>query len=153
MFTYARILMVFVLIGLAACQSKETITIKTPSGQQAVFSVSIAQTLEQQQKGLMFVDDMPEGQGMLFAYSQPSITKFWMRDTLIPLDMLFFDVNGVLRHVEHSAIPHDESPRGPDTPICFVLEINGGLAEKMNITVGSKLITDIPQECLQSPNN
>ncbi len=146
-----KYIFIFILVGLAACQeNKEQIIIETPSGQQAVFSISIAQTQEQQKKGLMFVEEMPQDEGMIFLYPTPSITKFWMKNTLIPLDMLFFDNNNQLVHIEYSATPHDETPRGPDSPICSVVEINGGLADKMNIATGSKLISNLTQECLQS---
>lgn len=158
MFTYAKIFSLCLIVMLSACLDKaepvkNSITIKTPSGVQAVFSVDIAKTPAQQQKGLMFVEEMADDTGMIFTYNQPSITKFWMKNTLIPLDMLFFDASNHLVHIEKSAKPHDETPRGPDVPICSVLEINGGLAEKLNIDQGSKLLVDFSQECLQSPNN
>lgn len=136
-------------MGLAACQSKEIVTIETPSGDQAVFSVSVADTIEEQMRGLMFVESMPDDEGMVFLYEVPQIIKFWMKNTLIPLDMLFFDETNTLIHIEHSATPHDETPRGPaDKNTCSVVELNGGMAKKLNITIGSKLITNIAQECV-----
>lgn len=153
MYTFTKFIFIFALVGLTACQKKEDITIKTPSGDQVVFSVSIAETLKEQQKGLMFVENMPDEEGMVFVYHQPSVTKFWMKNTLIPLDILFFDSSHRLVHVERNAVPHDETPRGPDTPICSVLEINSGLAEKLNIVRGSKLMNNFSEECLQSSYN
>ena len=152
MFIYAKIMTVVFLIGLTACQAKDEITIQTPSGNQAVFSVDVARTDDEQARGLMFVKQMPLDEGMIFTYATPRPSKFWMRNTLIPLDMLFFDAYGDLKHVEHSAIPLDETPRGPalSTMICTVVELNAGTAKTMNIVEGSKLMTDLTQECLQS---
>ena len=159
MFTSIKFIALFFVLTLSACfdaeqtADKQEITIQTPSGQQAVFSVDIADTPTEQQKGLMFVESMPDKEGMIFLYPQQTQTFFWMKNTLIPLDMLFFDKDNELIHVEHSAVPHDEAPRGPQDPICSVVEINGGLAKKMNMTFGSKLITNLTQECLQSPED
>lgn len=152
------IVTVIFVFTLTAClekvDHKETITIETPSGQWAVFSVDIADTREEMQKGLMFVEEMTDEEGMIFIYPEPQLTKFWMKNTLIPLDMLFFDKNNTLVHIEHSAQPHDESPRGPDSEdICSVVEINAGLAKETNIEIGSKLMTNLTQECLHSSHN
>jgi len=154
MFTSIKYIALVFVLALSACVDKaddnDKIVIETPSGQSAVFSVLIADTPRKMQKGLMFVDYMPDDNGMIFLYPEERETYFWMKNTLISLDIMFFDKNNELIHIEHSAVPHDESPRGPKDPICSVVEINGGLAKKMNITLGSKLITNIPQECLQS---
>jgi len=157
MFTSIKIIALFFVLTLSACfdsqqtVDKQEITIQTPSGQQAVFFVDVADTPKEMQKGLMFVEEMPIEEGMIFLYPEQRQTFFWMKNTLIPLDIMFFDKNNELIHVEHSAIPHDKTPRGPQGPICSVVEINGGLAKKMNIPLGSKLITNLSQECLQSP--
>ena len=151
--TYVKkIAFILVLAGLVvACQKqdRETITIQTLSGQQVAFDVLTAKTPQEQQKGLMFVEEMPDNEGMIFLYPKPQRSLFWMKNTLIPLDMLFFDATNTLVHIEHSAKPHDETPRGPDGKICSVLEINGGLAKEMGIATGSKLLGNIAEECLQ----
>lgn len=149
---YAKLIMIFALTGLVACQSKKEIIVETPSGDQAVFSVSIAKTPEEQQKGLMFVEEMPADEGMLFVYSEPVKAKFWMKNTLIPLDMLFFDKNNRLVYIEHSAPPQSLAPRGPNSPVCNVLELNGGTAKNLGIKPGSKLIENFLEECLHSPH-
>jgi uncharacterized membrane protein (UPF0127 family) len=143
-------LFLVVIIGASACNANQSITIHNTDGQKIDFSVEIAKTLEEQAKGLMFVEKMPEDKGMIFIYDAPQVSRFWMKNTLIPLDMLFFDSTNTLVHIEHSATPHDETPRGPLTPICSVVEIKGGLAKKMDIRVGAKIITNLTQECLQS---
>ena len=155
MFIYARLLIVLVLLtGLTACQEgTQSIIIETTDGAQIEFDVDVAKTVEQQQKGLMFVENMADDTGMIFTYANPQRLSFWMKNTLIPLDMLFFDNTNTLIHIEHEATPGDLNPRGPDEVGCSVLEINGGLAKKMGIETGSKLITELTQECLQSSDN
>lgn len=151
MFTYAKIIFAFFLVGLTACQAKEKIEIKKPSGDQTVFFVDVARTEEELSRGLMFVEEMPQNEGMIFLYPRPYPLRFWMKNTLISLDMLFFDETNTLIHIEHSATPHDLSSRGPEKPSCTVIEINGGEAKEQKIEIGSKLFTNLAHECLQSP--
>ena len=150
MFTYARLIMLLCLMSVTACQAKDEITIQTPSGDQAVFFVDVARTNEETQQGLMFVEEIPEGEGMIFLYPKTSILKFWMKNTLIPLDMLFFDNTNTLVHIERNATPHDLMPRGPDIETCSVVELNAGIAQKYKIEIGSKLLSNLSDECLQS---
>ena len=114
-----------------------------------IFKVTIADTPESQAKGLMFVTEMPDNEGMIFAYPKPTPTQFWMKNTLIPLDILFFDHQNKLIDIVHNAVPHDETPVGPLTPVCNVLEINGGLAREKGIEIGSRLIANVNHQCLQ----
>jgi uncharacterized membrane protein (UPF0127 family) len=142
--------MLLCLMSVTACQAKDEITIQTPSGDQAVFLVDVARTYQETQQGLMFVEEMPEERGMIFLYPRPIPLKFWMKNTLIPLDILFFDSTNTLVHIERNATPHDLSPRGPETPTCTVVELNANIARKYEIEIGSKLLSDLPDECLQS---
>ena len=156
MFTYAKLftLIPFLLIGLTACQNEgRSLEIQRDDGSKIPFNIDVAKSPEEQSQGLMFVEQIDDDYAMLFSYAEPQFTKFWMQNTLIPLDMLFFDPENKLVHIEYSAIPGDLSPRGPELPICSVLEINGGLAKKLNIIKGAKLITNHNDECLQSSIN
>lgn len=105
----------------------------------ASFSAEIADTSEERAKGLMFRESLPRFSGMLFIYDSPRQAAFWMRNTLIPLDMIFADARGVVQRVHINARPLDETPipGGPD--IQYVLEINGGLAALLGIDAGSQL--------------
>ncbi len=105
----------------------------------ARFSVEIADTDETRAQGLMHREHLPRSAGMLFVYDQPTRAVFWMRNTLIPLDMIFIDPQGVVRHVHHEAIPHDETPIDGGGGVQMVLEINGGLARSLGIAPGSEL--------------
>lgn len=106
---------------------------------QARFSVEVADTPSERNLGLMHREQMARSAGMLFVYDKPQFVSFWMRNTLIPLDMIFMDETGTVRRVHENAIPLDETgiPGGDD--IQFVLEINGGLAGRLGIAEGSVL--------------
>jgi uncharacterized membrane protein (UPF0127 family) len=105
----------------------------------ARFGVEIADDPAEQAQGLMHRTQMASSAGMLFVYPRPQRASFWMRNTLIPLDMLFLDASGVVRHIHHNAIPLDETPIPGGDDVLAVLEINGGLAGRMGITVGSEM--------------
>ncbi len=109
-------------------------------GGKAVFSVEIADSPEERAKGLMFRDRMAAGAGMLFVYERPQSVAFWMKNTLLPLDMLFMDDSGRVRHIAREARPGDETPIPGGDGIRFVLEINGGLAGRLGIPEGAALV-------------
>ncbi len=106
---------------------------------QARFTVELANTPQTRSQGLMFREAMPKSAGMLFIYDAPQRATFWMRNTLIPLDMIFTDETGTVRHVHHEAIPGDETTIDGGSGVLTVLEINGGLARSMGIVVGSEM--------------
>lgn len=106
---------------------------------QARFAVEVADTDETRAQGLMHRESMPRSSGMLFVYPQPRFAGFWMKNTLIPLDMLFLDSSGTVTHIHHEAVPLDESPIFGGDNVLVVLEINGGLARRMGIEVGSQM--------------
>ncbi len=82
---------------------------------------------------------MPRSAGMLFVYETPQRATFWMRNTLIPLDMIFAGPDGVVTHVHENAIPLDETTIDGGRGVQFVLEINGGLAGPLGIEPGTEL--------------
>ncbi len=103
------------------------------------FTVELADNPKERSRGLMFRKTLPRGAGMLFVYEHPQRASFWMKNTLIPLDMLFLDRTGTVSHVHHRAIPGDLTPIVGGTQVYAVLEINGGLARSYGIGVGSQL--------------
>jgi uncharacterized protein len=121
----------------AACRT-DTVFLRGDWGQ-ARFSVELANTPQTRSQGLMFRESMPRSSGMLFIYDRPQRATFWMRNTLISLDMIFTDETGTVRHVHHEAIPGDETTIDGGTDILTVLEINGGLARAMGIVPGSQM--------------
>lgn len=105
----------------------------------ARFTVELADDAIERQRGLMHRADMPVSAGMLFVYHQTREVSFWMKNTLIPLDMLFFDEAGTAVKVHSRAIPGDLRSISSETPARYVLEINGGLAEALGIGVGTQI--------------
>ena len=85
----------------------------------------------------MFVEQMGQFEGMLFVYETPQRASFWMRNTLIPLDMLFAGADGTITRIHENAIPLDETPIPGGTEVQFVLEINGGLSARLGIEEGA----------------
>ncbi|MFN0113277.1 MAG: DUF192 domain-containing protein [Paracoccaceae bacterium] len=107
-------------------------------GGTAHFTVEIADTEGERARGLMFRSSLPEAEGMLFVYGRPQPVAFWMKNTLIPLDMIFIGEDGRVRSVHAGAIPHDETPIPGGADIRFVLEINAGLAGTLGIAPGAE---------------
>ena len=107
---------------------------------EAQFKVAVADDPDERARGLMFVPEMPVMSGMLFVYERPQPASFWMRNTLIPLDMLFADRQGVITRVHREAVPLDETPIPGGDSVYAVLEINGGMAERLGIAEGDVLI-------------
>lgn len=106
---------------------------------QARFAVELADTPETRATGLMNRPEMPQRAGMLFVYDAPQRATFWMKNTLIPLDMVFLDDTGTVRHVHHEAVPLDLTTIDGGEDVLLVLEINGGLARRFGIGVGDQM--------------
>lgn len=106
---------------------------------QAGFTVEVAQTQRLRAIGLMGREHLPLGQGMLFVYPFAHEPAFWMKNTLIPLDMLFLTTDGRVVFIHENAQPGDLTPVSGGDGVRYVLELNGGLAKKIGITVGSQL--------------
>lgn len=123
--------------GASACR-EDTVYLLGDWGQ-ARFSVEIADDPQERAVGLMNRTSMPMSAGMLFVYERPQALSFWMRNTLIPLDIIFVDETGVVRHIHHNAVPLDETPVFGGTGLTHVLEINGGLSEQMGIEEGTRI--------------
>lgn len=124
------------LASFADC-SADHLDLRLETGAQVRFSVEVADEPDERAKGLMFREQMATSAGMLFLYERPQHAVFWMKNTLIPLDMIFADATGLVKHVHANAIPHDETGIDGGTEILAILEINGGLAKKLGITAGA----------------
>lgn len=90
----------------------------------------------------MFREKLDESHGMLFIFPKPMQLSMWMRNTSIPLDMLFLNENFIVHKIHANAKPHDDTLILSDQPTKYVLELNAGEATKYNITVGSILSKD-----------
>lgn len=138
--------------AVAAC-SDNVVKVVGDFGQ-ANFKVDLADDEQERARGLMFVENMPTMKGMLFVYEQPRRATFWMRNTLIPLDMLFISPEGAITRIHENAIPLDETAIDGGEGVLAVLEINGGLAERLGITAGAMIQHPAfgPDSVLPCPN-
>lgn len=108
----------------------------------AIVWVEIADREDLRQRGLMFRNELPEDEGMLFVFERPSIQSFWMRNTYIPLDIAFIDAKGKITDI-HQMKPLDEEPRYESSvPVTFALEVNQGWFAKRGIKVGAQVSYD-----------
>jgi uncharacterized membrane protein (UPF0127 family) len=119
----------------AAPLSKATVTIDTGE-RQLGFSVELALTPAEQNRGLMFRQSLDAAQGMLFVFDQQAVHTFWMKNTLIPLDMLFIDKDRRIVGIVENAEPQTETGRSVGKPSQYVLEIGGGLSSKLGFRAG-----------------
>jgi uncharacterized membrane protein (UPF0127 family) len=104
------------------------------------FFVKLADEPSEWQSGLMFVENMPKNEGMLFIFNDSSPRTFWMKNTLIPLDMIFIDENFAVVDVKENVPPCESDPcqtYPSEVPSKFVLELNAGSVKENNIFVGS----------------
>lgn len=113
----------------------DLVELKGPSGEKR-FRVEVADTDATRARGLMWREHLDPGAGMIFIYDRPGPGQFWMRNTLIPLDMIFADATGTIRHVHSNAKPQDETIIDGGDNVLAVLEINGGYARRMGIKPG-----------------
>ena len=123
-------------VALAGCADNR-ISLRGTWGE-AVFTVEVAADEASRAKGLMYRKELPQFSGMLFVFDRPQHARFWMKNTLIPLDMLFLDKKGVVQKIMRMATPGDLSIIDGGTGILEVLEVNGGTVESLGIVPGSE---------------
>ena len=112
-------------------------TIVIDSGHGPVkFQAEVAADPASQEKGLMFRKSMASDAGMLFDFHTPDFQTFWMKNTAIPLDMIFIRADGTISSIAPNATPYSESPIPSYEPVRAVLEINGGRAAQLGILPG-----------------
>ncbi len=118
----------------------DTLAIETGDGRRHVFTVELALTPEQQARGLMFREELADDRGMLFLYRGDSIRRMWMRNTLIPLDMLFIAGDGTIVSIVRETEPLSLETISSRVPARAVLELRGGLTVELGITRGDRVI-------------
>jgi uncharacterized membrane protein (UPF0127 family) len=126
--------------ALNACSALATGPTAVLKGQR--FDIEIADTESARERGLMFRDSMPASHGMLFLFEQPAVQTFWMKNTHIPLDILYFDQNYKLVSAQQRVPPCRSEPCVvyPSTgPAQYVLELNAGMADKLGVKPGDEL--------------
>jgi len=104
-----------------------------------VFRVEVARTPAEQAKGLMFRTEMGADEGMLFPYPSPQMLSFWMRNTVLSLDLVFIDEQHRIINIAENAVPYSEQSITSAAPGVAVLELNGGRARELGIVAGNKV--------------
>tara|TARA_B100001173_G_C15884863_1_gene503072 strand:- start:275 stop:784 length:510 start_codon:yes stop_codon:yes gene_type:complete len=107
---------------------------------QVRFDVYLAATSKSREKGLMYITDFSQRKAMLFVYPEPQRVSFWMKNTLIPLDILFADGKGEIVRIHHNAKPHDKTLIYGGDNVQFVLEINAGLSKRFEFHIGAQML-------------
>ena len=119
---------------------RDELVILTDDGDSHTFEIYLATSFEQQRRGLMFVRELPEQTGMLFVYDDESPHAMWMKNTYIPLDIVFARRDGTVSSVIHDTEPLSLESLSSIEPVTYVLELNAGVARRYNIGTGSRLI-------------
>jgi hypothetical protein len=107
------------------------------------FEVEVASTREQRARGLMFRKELPERRGMLFDFGREQEIRMWMKDTLIPLDMIFIESDGRVLRIEQNAERESLSVISSGGPARLVLEVKAGTAKRFGISAGDR-VSDLP---------
>lgn len=112
------------------------LSIKAAGGLQH-FRVEVARTPQEQARGLMYRTSLPDHGGMIFPMKPPRFASFWMKNTLIPLDIIFIRADGTIERVAANAVPEDLTPIESGEPVAAVLELAGGEAARLGIAEGN----------------
>jgi uncharacterized protein len=122
----------------AADMRHETLGLITASGTKTI-DIEIAVSMEEQMRGLMFRTSLADNNGMLFPYSPPRELTMWMKNTYIPLDMVFIRADGVVHRIEARTEPLSETVIASGGPMAAVLELAGGAAERLGLKAGDTI--------------
>lgn len=136
----ARAVVALALV-LASCSraSAESVVVQPHSGAGIPVAVEIAATPQSRELGLMYRDSLAPDSGMLFVFPERAPQSFWMRNTKIPLDILFVDEDGRIVRIHRRTEPFSEKSLPSGAPIRFVLEVEGGFSERHGVTEGDRI--------------
>ena len=137
--TRPGILAVLLFTLFTGCNTKPTVTLQRAGGGEIAVRVEIASTPEARELGLMFRKKLPSKEGMLFLFPEERVLTFWMKDTLVPLDMIFINSAMVVVGTVENATPLSSAPLSVASPSRFVLEVNGGFVRDQGILAGAKV--------------
>lgn len=135
---------------------RERIAVETRSARRHVFEAWRAETPEERAQGLMFVPSLRPEQAMIFVYEPPQPVTMWMKNTLVPLDMLFVDDGGCVVKVHQRARPGDLTSISAGAPVVLVVELAGGTAATLGLAAGDRVVRpdagwpEAPRPCTRS---
>ncbi len=120
--------------------ASDHLAIETADGRSLAFSVELAVTPQQRARGLMFREEMAPDAGMIFLFDREAPRAFWMKNTYLPLDILFIDRAGRIVSIARDTVPLSETPIPSDAPAMAVLELNAGTAAALDIAPGDRVV-------------
>ena len=126
--------------GLDERFAHDTLVVEADDGRRHDFRIYLATKFEQQRRGLMFVRNLPDDVGMLFVYKDSAVHSMWMKNTYIPLDIVFATRDGAVATVIRDATPLSLESLSSQVPVTYVLELKAGTTRRLNIGKRSKLI-------------
>jgi uncharacterized protein len=131
-------LLILAMLGtVTACRGEPKVTVSTEGNRQVTFKVEVADTPAKREMGLQYRRELADDRGMIFLFAGESPQTFWMKNTPIPLDMIFINRERKIVGIVANTVPFSLDPRSVDIPSQYVLEINGGLAKRVGIAVGN----------------
>ena len=146
---------VLLLVALAACRAPSApadrpggpdaapaparVVLESPSGRVSTVAVEVVRSEAEQARGLMFREKLGPDEGMLFVFHESTDHAFWMKNTLLPLDMIFIDERREVAGIVERATPLSTEPRSVGRPSRFVLEVNGGFAAAHGVRMGDRV--------------
>jgi uncharacterized membrane protein (UPF0127 family) len=135
------LLLVFVALysGTAAARQAESLSIRSQASEYP-FQVEIAMSPETRRQGLMYRESLAPNHGMLFLFESERPVSFWMKNTLISLDLLFIQANGRIARIARNATPGSLALIGSGVPVLAVLEVNGGMAGRLGLEPGDLVV-------------
>ena len=133
------ILLLSLLVGLLACRSGPRVVISTTSGKNLALRVEVADSPEKRALGLQYRTELADDQGMLFLFPSATAQSFWMKNTPLPLDMIFIGSDLKIVGIIHQTVPFSTATLSVSAPSQFVLEVKGGISQRSGIEVGNSV--------------
>lgn len=137
----ALLLLAAAAIGAAPAWAFEsgTLAIQSRDGTVHNFTIELASTPDERAQGLMYRTELPPDAGMLFDFEEEQPVSMWMKNTILPLDMLFIAGSGEITGIAADTVPHSETTIPSPGPVRAVLELNAGTASRLGITAGDRV--------------
>ncbi|WP_350334220.1 DUF192 domain-containing protein [Coralliovum pocilloporae] len=133
------LLMTVISSGNPVFANADEVRILTKGGEH-VFRTTVADTDDRRARGLMFRRSMAADDSMLFDFRSEQPVFFWMKNTFVPLDMIFVKSDGAIAHIHHDAVPQSETIIPSGQPVRYVLEVVAGTARRLGLVTGDRIV-------------
>jgi len=137
--TLRATLSICVALFIVGCERLPEVVIHVPGGTEVHVPVELAVTSQERARGLMYRRDLPSGAGMLFVFPETADHSFWMKNTPLPLDMIFISEDLHVVGIVESTVPFSTRPLRVDQPSRYVLEVHAGFAARKSIASGARV--------------